>query len=224
MKATAMLPITIAQATGAGDLDAVRALMRRYVGWHYQRHAAHRAMIARYFERAEFEAELAALPGRFAPPSGRLLLARVSGGPAGCVALRDLGGGACEMKRMFVAPEHQGRGIGRALGRTFLAEAAAAGYRVARLDTGPLQHEAHRLYARLGFRRVAPYYDVDADMAAFLIMERPLRTSVALGEELADQVGAALPCGVGGGEYVVGGLQRREARAGMPAAIRWPCS
>ena len=48
---------------------------------------------------------------------------------------------------MFVAPEHQGRGLGAALGRRFLAEAAAAGYRIARLDTGPLQHEAHRLYA-----------------------------------------------------------------------------
>ncbi|MFO1142465.1 MAG: GNAT family N-acetyltransferase [Amaricoccus sp.] len=170
-----MTPITIRQATNAGDLDALRALMRRYVGWHYERHAAHRAMIDRYFDAAVFEAELAALPGHYAPPAGRLLLARVGDEPAGCVALRDLGGGACEMKRMFVAPEHQGHRLGLALGERFLAEAAAAGYRAARLDTGPLQHEAHQLYARLGFRRVRPYYDVDAEMAAFLIfMERPL--------------------------------------------------
>ena len=110
-----------------------------------------------------------------APPAGCLLLARVGAEPAGCVALRDLGSGACEMKRMFVAPEHQGHHLRLALGERFLAEAAAASYRVARLDTGPLQHEAHRLYARLGFRRVAPYYDLDPDMAGFLLfMERPL--------------------------------------------------
>jgi GNAT superfamily N-acetyltransferase len=170
-----MTETTIRPATGADDLAALRALMRRYVDWHYQRHAAHRAMLDRYFDPAAFEAELAALPGSYAPPSGRLLLARAGTDPAGCVALRDLGGGACEMKRMFVAPEHQGRGLGLVLAERFLAEAAGAGYRVVRLDTGPLQHEAHRLYARLGFRRVAPYYDVDAGMAAFLIfMERDL--------------------------------------------------
>lgn len=165
--------ITIRQATEADDLAAVGALMRRYVGWHCRRHAAHRAMIDRYFDPAEFEAELAALPGRYA--SGRLLLARVATEPAGCVALRNLGGGACEMKRMFVAPEHQGRRLGLALGERFLAEAAAAGYRFVRLDTGPLQHEAHGLYACLGFRRVAPFYEPDAEMAGFLIfMEREL--------------------------------------------------
>ena len=198
-----MTEITIRQATGAEDLAAVRALMRRYVRWHYQRHAAHRAMIDRYFDPAAFEAELASLPGRYATPSGRLLLAHVGTEPAGCVALRDLGGGACEMKRMFVAPKHQGRRLGLTLGERFLAEAAAAGYRAAHLDTGPLQHEAHRLYARLGFRRVAPYYDVDADMADFLMfMERPLAgadASLPLGEELPDQTRTALPGRIGSG-------------------------
>ncbi len=174
----------VRQATGADDLDAVRELMRRYVGWHYQRHATHQTMLDRYFDPVEFDAELATLPGRYAPPSGRLLLACVGVVPAGCVGLRDLGGGVCEMKRMFVAPEHQGRRLGLALGTRFLAEAAAAGYRVARLDTGPLQHEAHELYARLGFREVAPYYDLDAEMARFLIfMERDLQDTFPLGAE-----------------------------------------
>lgn len=170
-----MTSYTICQATTPDDIAAVVALMRRYVAWHYQRHAAYRTMLDRYFDAAAFEAELAALPGAYAPPRGRLLLARADGRPAGCVALRDLAEGACEMKRMFVAPEHQGRRVGLALGERFLAEAAIAGYRRARLDTGPLQHEAHRLYARLGFRRIAPYYEVDADMADFLLfMERAL--------------------------------------------------
>lgn len=169
------LAFSIRQATSPADLEAVRRLMRRYVDWHRARHARHRALIDRYFEPAAFEAELATLPGRYAAPAGRLLLARFGGAPAGCVGLRELGGGACEMKRMFVAPEHQGRGIGRALARAFLAEATAAGYRVARLDTGALQHEAHALYASLGFRPVAPYYDTDPEMAGFLtFMQRDL--------------------------------------------------
>lgn len=168
-----MTAVSIADAAGADDLDTIRTLMRSYVAWHYDRHAAYRAMLDHYFDPAAFEAELATLPGRYAPPSGRLLLARVGGEPAGCVALRDLGGGACEMKRMFVMPGHQGRGVGLALATRFLAEAAEAGYRVARLDTGPLQHEAHQLYARFGFRRIAPYYALDPEMARFLIfMER----------------------------------------------------
>lgn len=176
-----MTAITIRLANTAADLDAVRALMRRYVGWHYQRHAEHRAMIDRYFDPAGFEIELASLPGRYAAPAGRLLLARVGGESAGCVALRDLGGGACEMKRMFVAPEHQGRRLGLALAERFLTEATVAGYRVVRLDTGPLQHEAHRLYARLGFQPTDPYYDVDEEMAKFLLfMERKLPVSVGL--------------------------------------------
>lgn len=170
-----MNAFTIRQAESGEDLAAVRALMRSYVAWHYQRHAAYRAMIDRYFDPAGFEAELATLPGLYAPPSGRLLLASIGAEPAGCVALRDLGDGACEMKRMFVAPGQQGRHLGLALGERFLAEAAAAGYRLARLDTGPLQHEAHQLYARLGFHRIAPYYDLDTEMAEFLIfMERSL--------------------------------------------------
>lgn len=156
-------------------LDAVRVLMRRFVEWQWVRHAAWRHLIDRYFDPAEFDAELASLPGKYAPPQGRLLLAFADGAPAGCVALRGLGGGACEMKRMFVAPEAQGRGLGRALGARLLAEARASGHRVMRLDTGRLQHEAKALYASLGFRPVAPYYAADPELAAFLtFMERDL--------------------------------------------------
>ena len=222
-----MTAFTIRQAIGPEDLAAVRSLMRRYVAWHYRRHAAHRAMIDRYFDPTGFEAELAALPGRYAPPSGRLLLALVGAEPAGCVALRDLGDGACEMKRMFVAPEHQGRRLGLALGRRFLAEAGAAGYRCARLDTGPLQHEAHRLYARLGFRRIGAYYDLDPEMAGFLIfMERDLcgrERSLALGEELAGQGRAALRCSAAGRlSSAVSSVAKRLLK--MPPAMSQPYS
>ncbi|MBP7243560.1 GNAT family N-acetyltransferase [Amaricoccus sp.] len=156
-------------------LAAARDLMRRFVAWQWVRHADWRHLIDRYFDADAFEEELAGLPGKYAPPRGRLLLALLDGSPCGCVALRDLGDGVCEMKRMFVALETQRRGVGRALGARLLAEAEGAGYRLMRLDTGTLQHEAKALYESLGFRRIDPYYDTDPEMAAFLtFMERDL--------------------------------------------------
>jgi GNAT superfamily N-acetyltransferase len=104
-----------------------------------------------------FEAELAALPGRYAPPSGRLLLAVAAAGPAGCVGLRDLGDGVCEMKRLFVRPAFRGSGVGRLLAEAVLAEGRAAGYRQMRLDTLPSMGRAVALYESLGFRPVEPY-------------------------------------------------------------------
>jgi ribosomal protein S18 acetylase RimI-like enzyme len=88
---------------------------------------------------------------------GSLLIAYHDGQPAGCVALRDLGDGACEMKRMFVPPACRGLGIGRALADHVLADARTAGYRVMRLDTSRRQAEAIRLYENSGFKRISPY-------------------------------------------------------------------
>jgi ribosomal protein S18 acetylase RimI-like enzyme len=108
----------------------------------------------------DFDAELAALPGKYAPPQGELLLARSpQGDPLGCVALRPLEPtGVCEMKRMFVLPAGRGLGLGRALAEAIIGEARARGYRQIWMDTLPSLTTAIGLYARLGFQPIAPYY------------------------------------------------------------------
>jgi putative acetyltransferase len=118
-----------------------------------------------------FASELAGLPGDYAPPSGRLLLALVGGEPAGCVALRRWEPGTGEIKRLYVRPAHRGAGWGRRLAERVIAEAAAAGYRRIRLDTLPSMGDAHRLYAGLGFREIAPYRHNPVPGAAFLELD-----------------------------------------------------
>lgn len=167
MRRTAMFEIL--PATGGPELDDVRLLMRAFVAWHRKRHVEDLALIDRYFEPAAFEAELAALPGKFAPPKGSLIVAYCRGQPAGCVALRDLGDGVCEMKRMFVPDDFRGHGIGRTLSDRIITDARAAGYRRMRLDTSKRQTEAMRLYERVGFRRIPPYYPLSDELQDWLV-------------------------------------------------------
>ncbi|KGM46672.1 GNAT family N-acetyltransferase [Pseudooceanicola atlanticus] len=159
----------IAQATTKAELDAVRTLMAGFVDWHYDRHWEYRDLIDRYFDMRTFQTELDGLPGVYGPPRGRLLLACDEDAPAGCVALREVGGGACEMKRMFVHPDYHGKGLGKALAEAIIAEAKRAGYDRLLLDTGPKQHEAQSLYRRLGFVETAPYYDLEDEMRSWLV-------------------------------------------------------
>jgi len=104
-----------------------------------------------------FEAELKALPGRYAPPSGRLLVARSGDELSGCVALQSLGGEECEMKRLYVRPGIRGSGTGRSLVERVIDEARGIGYRRMRLDTLPGMQSAIRLYESLGFVDVPAY-------------------------------------------------------------------
>jgi ketosteroid isomerase-like protein/GNAT superfamily N-acetyltransferase len=151
------------------ELDQVRALMRGFTAWHRARHQQDRHLIDQYFDPAAFEEELASLPGKYAPPRGALLLATVAGEPAGCVAMRELDAHACEMKRMFVYPHMQGRGVGRALGEAVVAAGRAAGFRVMRLDTSIRQDEARALYRRMGFRDIEPYYELPPELRDWLV-------------------------------------------------------
>jgi len=157
------------QATTSAQLDDVCSLIRAFLAWHRERHVDDRELIDRYFDEAELERELAELPGKYAPPKGGLLIAYQDEKPAGCVALRDLGGGVCEMKRMFVPAEFRGFGVGRALADHIIADARTAGYRLMRLDTSRRQDEAMRLYERCGFRTIAPYYPLSDNLKAWLV-------------------------------------------------------
>ena len=105
-----------------------------------------------------FEQELAGLPGHYAPPEGRLLLAEYEGLLAGCVALHKWESRICEMKRLYLRPPFRGRGFGRGLAEAIIAEARIIGYQRMRLDTiEPIMKDAVEMYRKLGFREIEPY-------------------------------------------------------------------
>jgi putative acetyltransferase len=105
-----------------------------------------------------FEQELAELPGRYAPPAGRLLLAEYQRHLAGCVALREWKPGICEMKRLYLRASFRGKGLGRAIAENIIAEARNIGYQCMRLDTiEPIMKDAVEMYRKLGFRQIEPY-------------------------------------------------------------------
>ena len=105
-----------------------------------------------------FETELARLPGDYAPPEGRLLLAEYEGQLAGCVALHRLDDGICEMKRLYLRPQVRGKGIGGSLADHIISEARQVGYQRMRLDTvEPVMKDAVAMYRKIGFREISPY-------------------------------------------------------------------
>jgi ribosomal protein S18 acetylase RimI-like enzyme len=139
--------LTIWQAVSPMDLASTRELFLEY---------ADSLGFSLCFQ--SFDQELAELPGDYAPPKGRLLLARYAGELAGCVALHPLEENVAEMKRLYVRPQYRGKRVGFALVQQLLAQARGAGYGSLRLDTvEPRMKEAVKMYRRLGFREIAPY-------------------------------------------------------------------
>ena len=144
------------------DLDAARRLFRAYV-----------ESLDFDLDFQDFEDEMAALPGPYAPPDGTILLAEVEGELVGVVAVQPLDDeGAGEMKRLYVEPEHRNQGIGRALASAIVEKAQDLSYDVMRLDTVASMTAARRLYRSLGFEERDAYYHNPLDDAVY--MERPL--------------------------------------------------
>jgi carbonic anhydrase len=151
------LEVQIVAVTGGDRVNAVKALFQEY--W---------ASFGFTPCFQNFEAELATLPGKYAPPAGRLALALVHGEPAGCVALRAIDSARCEAKRLYVKPQFRSKGIGRALLDWVIAEARAAGYSDMLGDTMPLMERAIAMYDRIGFERTGPYADQATDGAIYI--------------------------------------------------------
>jgi putative acetyltransferase len=149
--------MTICQALTPQHMALSRALFQEYVAW-----------LGIDLSFQGFPAELAGLPGLYVPPRGRLLLALADGEAAGCVALRPLGDGVCEMKRLFVRPAFRGQRLGKRLAQGVIAEAREAGYTMMRLDTLPAMQGAIRLYETLGFIRCAAYYETPLPDTIFM--------------------------------------------------------
>ena len=151
---------SLAEALDAESIAACRGLFREY---------EQGLGVSLCFQG--FEQELATLPGAYARPRGRLLLARVAGEPAGCVALRPLAGADAEMKRLYVRHFARGMGLGRMLAECAIDEARSMGYAALRLDTLPSMAEAQRMYATLGFAETAPYNDNPVAGVRFLALD-----------------------------------------------------
>lgn len=149
------------EARSACDVEQARGLFREYATW---------VEIDLCFQN--FEKELAELPGDYVPPDGRLLLASHNGELAGCIALRKIGEGVCEMKRLFVRDAFRGQGIGRNLVGFVIRAATEIGYERMRLDTlPPKMNDAIALYRHYGFKEIGPYYDNPVPGAIFMELD-----------------------------------------------------
>lgn len=156
--------VVIAAPEGAEELDAVAGLLVEYA-----------ESLGFSLEYQGFDAELKELPGKYAAPTGALLLSRVDGAAAGMVALRGLGDGICEMKRLYVRPafrgvrDGEGRTIGRALAEAVVEAARRLGYRRMRLDTiAGAMDAAVRLYRSMGFVEIEAYYESPVEGTVYM--------------------------------------------------------
>jgi GNAT superfamily N-acetyltransferase len=148
----------IKEATQPGEIEDARTLFKEYERW---------LGLSLCFQN--FEQELEGLPGKYAPPLGRLLLAYDDTALAGCIALRPIDETTCEMKRLFMRPEFHGKGFGRKMIERVLQEARQIGYSRMNLDTMPgRMDQAISLYRSFGFEEIEPYYETPVPETIFM--------------------------------------------------------
>jgi len=156
------------QATSEAEIQEARKLFEEYHEW-----------LGLNLCFQNFDEELMSLPGEYVPPQGCLLLATKDDRVAGCIALRRLEDGICEMKRLYVRPDSQGTGLGRLLAKSLIEAAREIGYRRMRLDTLPGKMDrAIAMYRRLGFKDIEPYYFNPVQGAAFMELDLGQRSEV----------------------------------------------
>lgn len=170
-----MPEITIRSAVSEEDADAVRQLCRDYVTWQIKMFPELRAAIEAYFEPVEWERTLADLPRIHARPKGDMLLGLVDDVPLGCIMYHEMSPGIAEIKRLYV--DEKARGVG--LGKLLIVEAQDGvrrdGYSKIRLDGATFLDSAMKLYLKLGFRIVEPFFEVPPELADIVVfMERDL--------------------------------------------------
>jgi ribosomal protein S18 acetylase RimI-like enzyme len=167
--------LRIVQADTPELLAQAADLLRDFPPHQRRRYAAHLHIVERYFDDATYARELDELDVRYGAPDGCVIAAVEDGQVIGAVCLRRLDERTCEMKRLYVPPEHRRKGIAKALVAALLDAARDRGYRAMRLDTGSFMVEAIALYEGFGFRRIAAYYPMEELMEReFVFMERPL--------------------------------------------------
>lgn len=156
------MPLSLRPASSPSDWEDARTLFREY---------ADSLGVDLGFQG--FEAELASLPAPYDEPRGTLILAFWDDRLAGCVGIKPLEAGVCEMKRLYVRPEYRGHRIGRGLGEAVLQAGESRGYDRMRLDTLARLESAVALYRALGFAEIPAYYDNPLPERV-IYMERPL--------------------------------------------------
>lgn len=152
--------MTLAEAASTGDFATARELFQEYS-----------AQLGIDLCFQGFAAELEQLASMYAPPGGTLILARSSGRPIGCGAVRRLSADTCEMKRLYLRPEARGMGLGRLIAERLVLEAKRLGYGRMVLDTLAGMQAARGLYGALGFRATEPYYDNPLPGAVYLALD-----------------------------------------------------
>jgi GNAT superfamily N-acetyltransferase len=161
MKFTRLDMHTIRQAETETDIQTVRELFREYEAW-----------LGMDLCFQGFEEELAGLPGKYAQPEGRLYLVEIDGVLTGCIAMRKLEDGICEMKRLFLRDSARGLGIGNELIERLIEDAREIGYLKMRLDTyPPKMGKAVKLYTSHGFKPIEPYYNNPHEGVLFMELQ-----------------------------------------------------